>query len=178
MKFFVHIHWLGQPLPLFWASWVCKGILFPLTITAPLPITSLSSSPDWLEDFIWMDLCNMRPFVSVFFNVHWVMACINIWWHCIVCVCVCMHVQSTFDFSSPLMNIWVIIVSNNDKFVYGNMFRSLLIIHLSRLTGFLVNFVTCVVPPPLDYKLDKGENHIWLVTATVSVPIYSRLSGR
>lgn len=72
-------------------------------------------------------------------------------------VCVC--AQSTFGFSL-LMNIWVIIVHNNDKFVHGNMFSSLLMIHLSRLTRFLVNFLTRVVPPPLDYKLDKGENHI------------------
>ena len=76
-----------------------------------------------------------------------------------MCVCVCAYAQSTFGFSL-LMNIWVIIVHNNDKFVHGNMFSSLLMIHLSRLTGFLVNFLTRVVPPPLDYKLDKGENHI------------------
>lgn len=85
-----------------------------------------------------MDSGNTRLFESVFFSVHWV-------WHASrfdgIALCVCVHAQSTFGFS-PLINIWVIIVSNNSKSVHGNMLSSLLIIHLSRLIGFLVNFVT------------------------------------
>lgn len=60
-----------------------------------------------------------------------------------------MHTCAPFGFYSPPMNIWEVIVNNNDKCVHINIFSFLLIVYLSGINGLPVNFVARINVPSI-----------------------------